>query len=77
VDERAAREADALEEGRMPLINLLITIVVLGVLLFVFDRLPLDVAIKQILRVLVIVVIVLIILAWLLPGLAIWRPPMR
>src|SRR5512134_1520682 len=61
-NKRGARRPDA-DGGRMPLINLVITLIVVGVLLWLVNTyIPMDGKIKKILNIVVVVVVVI----WLL-----------
>jgi len=55
------------------IISALVTLAVLGVVLYLFGRLPMDSTFREILRVVAFLLVLLWILSWFVPGLGFWR----
>jgi hypothetical protein len=51
----------------MPLINLVIVLIIIGLVIYLIDLLPIDAGIKKIIRALIIVVVILWLLTLFLP----------
>ena len=59
----------------MPLIGIIISLVVLGLILYLVTMLPIDPAIKNIIHVIVIVVVILWLLSMVWPMFGYWHYP--
>jgi hypothetical protein len=58
-------------------ISLIVTIVVIGLLLWLIDMLPIDPKLKSIIHVIVVVVVILWLISFLVPSLGLHQPLVR